>query len=79
MPAAQAKVQEFEAGGGSEAAQEALEEFTKSRQARVKRVKGGEPLAEKPLFYTEKSTAAYVAARMPAIYGAVHRVLSEVV
>jgi len=28
--------------------------------------------------YDEKNVAAYVAARMPAVYGAVHRVLSEV-
>lgn len=28
--------------------------------------------------YDEKAVAAYVAARMPAVYGAVHRVLSEV-
>ncbi|CAM6090184.1 unnamed protein product [Calypogeia fissa] len=75
---AQSKLRENEAAGGSEAAQEALEEFTKSRQARVKKVKVDEPLVEESILYTEKSTAAYVAARMPAIYGAIHRVLSEV-
>ena len=71
-------MQQLEARDGSEAAQQALEEFETNRPARVKKVRG-ESAPEESILYTEKSTAAYVAARMPAIYGALHRVMSEVV
>jgi hypothetical protein len=70
-------MQEFKTGGGgSEASRQALEEYEVSRPARVKKVKG-QSIQEQSIVYTEESTAAYVAARMPAIYGALNRVLSE--
>ncbi|KAL3678042.1 hypothetical protein R1sor_020998 [Riccia sorocarpa] len=64
--------------GGSEEARVALDEFLQSRPIRKNRVKGDVKAAQETIEYTDKTTAAYVAARMPAIYGAVHRVLSEV-
>ncbi|KAL2641800.1 hypothetical protein R1flu_009387 [Riccia fluitans] len=69
----------FQGGtGGSEEARVALDEFLSSRPTRNKRVKGDAKTVQETIEYTDKTTAAYVAARMPAIYGAVHRVLSEV-
>lgn len=64
--------------GGSEEARVALDDFLSSRPTRRKRVKGDLADAQEKMKYTDLNTAAYVAARMPAIYGAVHRVLSEV-
>ncbi|KAG6555233.1 hypothetical protein Mapa_003274 [Marchantia paleacea] len=64
--------------GGSEEARVALDDFLSSRPTRRKRVKGDLADAQEKMKYTDVNTAAYVAARMPAIYGAVHRVLSEV-
>lgn len=66
---------------GSEDARAAVEEYLGKTTATEVRL--GNKLfapAQAPVRYEydEKNVAAYVAARMPAVYGAVHRVLSEV-
>ncbi|KAG0603642.1 hypothetical protein M758_10G109700 [Ceratodon purpureus] len=67
---------------GSDDARAAVDEYmasttaTQNRLSREVRVTTQAPMVRYE--YDEKNVAAYVAARMPAVYGAVHRVLSEV-
>lgn len=65
---------------GSEDAHAAVEEYMGRSTTHNRLSKDVLSPAQAPLRYEyeEKNTAAYVAARMPAVYGAVHRVLSEV-
>ena len=66
---------------GSDDAQAAVEEYmgrTTPTHTRLSKKLFSPAQAPLQYDYEEKNTAAYVAARMPAVYGAVHRVLSEV-
>jgi ribosomal protein RSM22 (predicted rRNA methylase) len=65
---------------GSDDAQVAVEEYMSRNTVRTRLSKDIISEGKGPLRYdyNEKTTAAYVAARMPAIYGTIYRVLSEV-
>lgn len=66
---------------GSDDARAAVEDYlgkTTATQVRLTKELFAPVKAPIPYEYDEKNVAAYVAARMPAVYGAVHRVLSEV-
>lgn len=66
---------------GSEDARAAVDEYlgkTTATQVRLSKELFAPVKAPVQYDYDEKNVAAYVAARMPAVYGAVHRVLSEV-
>jgi hypothetical protein len=65
---------------GSDDAQVAVEEYMSRNTVRTRLSKDIISQGKGPLRYeyNEKTTAAYVAARMPAIYGTNYRVLSEV-
>lgn len=66
---------------GSDDAQAAVEEYmgrTTPTHTRLSKKLFSPAQAPLQYDYEEKNTAAYVAARMPAVYGAVYRVLSEV-
>ncbi len=65
---------------GSDDAQVAVEEYMSRNTVRTRLSKDIISQGKGPLRYeyNEKTTAAYVAARMPAIYGTIYRVLSEV-
>jgi ribosomal protein RSM22 (predicted rRNA methylase) len=66
---------------GSDDARAAVDEYLRTStatQVRLSREVFAPAQAPVRYEYDEKNVAAYVAARMPAVYGAVHRVLSEV-
>lgn len=66
---------------GSDDARAAVEEYlgkTTATQVRLNKELFAPAQAPVRYEYDEKNVAAYVAARMPAVYGAVYRVLSEI-
>ena len=66
---------------GSDDARAAVDEYlgkTTATQVRLSKELFAPAQAPVKYEYDDKNVAAYVAARMPAVYGAVHRVLSEV-
>ncbi len=71
---------DMDAVEGSDDAQVAVEEYMSRNTVRTRLSKDIISQGKGPLRYeyNEKTTAAYVAARMPAIYGTIYRVLSEV-